>query len=264
MRLSHYLIIAVAILLASCSSQEKIVYMQDLPEETTITEITNYNGIKVQPGDQINIKVTCKEPQLAQLFNLVEANTRLGQQYSNYNSNSYVSPYTVNNDGDIDFPYLGDVHVAGMTREEIARHIKELLIDDDLIKDPIVTVEFINLHFSVIGEVASPGAYSIQNDRLDLFEALALAGDLTIYGQRDRVFLIREEDGQRQTYRLDLRSKDVLESPAYYLQQNDVIYVEPNKVRASQSTVNENNWRSVSLWLSMASVLTSICILIFR
>lgn len=254
-----------AAIMSACSSHQKVLYLQDLPtEEVTVTDITNFNDIRVQPGDQINIKVSCKEPQLAQLFNLVEANTRLGTQYSNYNSQSYVSPYTVSPEGKIDFPVLGEIEVAGETRGEIAAKIKKLLVEEDLVKDPVVTVEFLNLHFSVIGEVTRPGAYAIQNDRVDLFEALALAGDLTIYGERDRVYVIREKDGKRQTFRLDLRSKEVLNSPAYYLQQNDVIYVEPNKVRASQSTVNENNWRSVSLWLSMASVLTSIAILIFR
>ena len=128
----------------------------------------------------------------------------------------------------------------------------------------MVTVEFMNLYFSVLGEVKSPGKYTISKDQITLLEAIAMAGDLTITGKRDAIFVIREEAGQRITHWVDLRSQDIFQSPVYYLKQNDVIYVQPNKMRAGQSTINENNVKSVSLWISIASFLTSLGVLLFK
>ena len=130
--------------------------------------------------------------------------------------------------------------------------------------DPVVTVDFMNLYFSVLGEVKNPGKYSITKDRISLLEALSMAGDLTIYGKRDAIYVIREEDGKRVTYAVDIRSTDFFRSPVYYLMQNDVVYVQPNKVRAGQSTINENNVKSVSLWLSIGSFLTTLGVLLFK
>lgn len=251
--------------LCACSSTKEVVYMQDL-QPVTDQVIANLNTIKVQPGDVLSIVVTCKDPKLASLFNLVSSTNRLygtsGEM--RYSSSGELSGYTVTQSGNIDFPQLGLIHVAGLTREQIAAEIKNKLISQSLVKDPIITVDFVNLHFSVIGEVTKPGYYAISNDRTTLLDALSQAGDLTIYGKRDRVFLIREENGKRSTYQIDLRSKDLFDSPAYYLQQNDVIYVEPNRTRAGQSTVNENQWKNVGIWTSLASVLTSIAVLIFK
>lgn len=251
--------------LCACNSTKQIVYMQDM-QPVTDQVIANLNTIKVQPGDVLSIIVTCKDPKLASLFNLISSTNRLygASGEMRFNSSGEMSGYTVTQSGDIDFPQLGMVHVAGLTREQIAAEIKNKLVSSALIKDPVVTVDYVNLHFSVIGEVAKPGYYSISNDRTTLLDALGQAGDLTVYGKRDRVFVIREENGKRSTYQIDLRSKDLFNSPAYYLQQNDVIYVEPNKTRAGQSSVNENQWKNVGIWTSLASVLTSIAVLIFR
>jgi len=142
--------------------------------------------------------------------------------------------------------------------------VKEMLIDRNLIKDPIVTVVFSNMTFAVLGEVVRPGQYVIEKDQMTILEALSKAGDLTIYGMRDKVFLIRENKSDRVTYQMDLRSSQLYNSPAFYVQQNDVIYVEPNGVRANQSTINGNNIRSVSLWISITSLLTTIAVLIFK
>ena len=137
-------------------------------------------------------------------------------------------------------------------------------MEEDLVKDPVVTVEFMNLYFSVLGEVKTPGKYSITKDHISLLEAISMAGDLTIYGKRDAIFVIREENGERVTHWVDIRSKDIFTSPVYYLKQNDVVYVQPNKVRAGQSTINENNVKSVSLWISIGSFLTSLGVLLFK
>jgi polysaccharide export outer membrane protein len=159
---------------------------------------------------------------------------------------------------------LGTLHVEGMTREEITRYVHDEIVSRDLAKDPVVTVEYANLSVTVLGEVSHPGRYSIDKDRVTVLEVLSQAGDLSIQGKRDRVWVYREEAGQRRAYQLDLCSAtQVAASPAYYLQQNDQIYVEPNATRQRQSTVNGNTVRSTSFWFSLASLLTTLAVLIF-
>ena len=258
-----------AVLLSSCGSSKNVVYFQDLkPGESEIT-LPAVQAITVQPEDKISIIVNSRDPQLTDLFNLPYVSRQLGQSlrtgYVSTGTAQGVSGYTVNADGDIDFPVIGKIHVAGMKREEIAEHIKNELVTRDLVKDPVVTVEFMNLCVSVLGEVNNPGRFSIDRDCLTLLDAISMAGDLTIYGNRYKVLVLREEEGRQRVYGVNLTSGEhVYSSPAYYLRQNDVVYVEPNDVKARQSTVNGNNVRSTSFWISLASLLTSIGILIFN
>ena len=180
-------------------------------------------------------------------------------------SNSYLTGYTIDGDGKIDFPVLGKIHLAGKTREEAASYIKEQLVSNNLIKDPVVTIEYMNLTVSVLGEVNKPGRYSIDRDRITIFDALSMAGDLTIYGLREHVTVMREVDGEQKIYEVNLTSaENVLSSPVFYLQQNDFIYVEPNKMRANQATVNGNSFLSSSFWVSVASLLVSLGVLVFN
>ena len=244
-----------AVLLMSCNTSKEILYFQDINVNQPEV-ISGARDITVQPKDQISILVSSKDPQLAALFNLARAQVRAGTEGS-VSGGGEVSGYTLDDKGNIDFPVLGTLHIAGMTKSQIAALVKQKLIDENLVKDPVVTVEFMNLYFSVLGEVKSPGKYSIT-------KAISMAGDLSIYGKRDAVFVIREENGERVTHWADLRSKDVFNSPVYYLKQNDVIYVQPNKVRAGQSTLNENSVKSVSMWITIASFLTSLGVLIFK
>lgn len=251
-----------ALALASCNTSKKIVYFQDI-QVNRPEAITEARDITVQPKDQISILVSSKDPQLAALFNLPRVQYRVGDN-NMQNTNGDVSGYTLDTEGYIDFPVLGRLYVAGMTKSEIASYIKKRLMDENLINDPVVTVEFMNLYYSILGEVNNPGKYMITKDQITLLEAISMAGDLTIYGKRDTVFVVREEDGQRVTHWVDLRTQDLFHSPIYYLKQNDVIYVQPNKVRAGQSTLNENSVKSVSMWISIASFLTSLGVLIFK
>lgn len=255
--------LAVATILAACNSSQKVVYLQDI-EPTSEANISNLNQIRIQPGDMLYIIVSCRDPQIAALFNLINPSQRLSSDGRTLGNNGEMGGYLVTPAGDIDFPQIGRIHVEGLTREEIAADIKDRLTKSDMVKDPVVTVDFMNLHFSVLGEVAHPGQYSISKDNLNILQALSQAGDLTIYGKRDNVQVIREKDGKRYTYTIDLRSKDLFNSPAYYLQQNDVIYVTPNNARAGQSTINDNSMKSTSFWVSIASVLTSMAVLIFK
>ena len=174
-----------------------------------------------------------------------------------------ISGYTVDSHGDIDFPVLGKIHLAGLTREEAENLIKSLLIKSRQIKDPVVIVEFMNLGFSVLGEVSRPGRYKIDRDRFTLFDALSLAGDLTINGQREDVALVRHEVNHDVLYRLNLLDiQQIYDSPAFYVQQGDVIYVTPNDKRQRESTINGNNVRSTSFWISVSSLATSITTLL--
>jgi len=249
-------IIVMALTLTSCNTSKKILYLQDAKYNQP-TEIATAASITVQPNDQISIVVSSRDPQLAALFNLPRVSYYSGNSNLN-NINNQLSGYTIDEKGEIDFPVLGKLHVAGMTKTQIAERVKTDLMKDNLCKDPVVTVEFMNLNVSIIGEVAKPGKYFIDKDRLTLTEALSMAGDLTIYGRRDSVMVIREDNGQRTIYPIDLRSQAFFDSPAYYLKQNDVVYVKPNKVRAGQSTLNENSVKSVSLWISVLSVLSTL------
>ena len=261
-----FLLTAGTVMLSSCGSSKEVVYFQDLkPGESEIT-LPEVQTITVQPEDKISIIVNSRDPQLTNLFNLPYISKQLGNTSQISSSNNQgVSGYTVDAEGNIDFPVLGKVHVAGLKREEIAEHIKNELVTKNLVKDPVVTVEFMNLCVSVMGEVNNPGRFSIDRDQMTILDALSMAGDLTIYGNRQKVLVLRQENGQQRVYGVNLTSGEhVYTSPAYYLQQNDVVYVEPNNVRARQSTVNGNNVRSTSFWISLASLLTSVAILIFN
>lgn len=264
-----FLFIMGAGLLSSCGTSKNVVYFQDLkPGESEIT-LPEVQAITVQPEDKISIIVNSRDPQLTDLFNLPIVSRQLGQSLrtggTTTGSSQGVSGYTVDAEGNIDFPVIGKIHVAGMKREEIAKFIKDKLIANNLVKDPVVTVEFMNLCVSVLGEVNNPGRFNIDRDRLTVLDALSMAGDLTIYGNRYKVLVLRQEGDTQRVYGINLTSGEHLySSPAYYLQQNDVVYVEPNEVRSRQSTVNGNNVRSTSFWISLASLLTSIGILIFN
>lgn len=250
-------------LISSCATPQ-VAYFGGL-QPNTAQELSGKSKIWIEPGDKISILVNSKDPLLVNLFNLPIMSRQLGTNLNTPVNNQGISGYTVNKKGNIDFPVLGEIHVAGMTREEIAYCIKNKLIDKNLVKDPVVTVEFMNLTVSVLGEVARPGRFSIDKDKFTLLDALSMAGDLTIYGKRDNVIVQREEGGKQTIYRVNLNSGyDLYSSPVYYLQQNDVVYVEPNVVRARQATVNGNNVRSTSFWLSLASLLTTIAVLVLK
>ena len=265
MKFCKIIIVAASVLvLGSCSTPKQISYFQDLrPGESELT-LTAPTEIKIQPKDKLSIMVNSQDLRLTNLFNLPIVSQQVGQENAT-SQNRGLSGYTVDSKGNVDFPVLGPLHVQGMTREEVATFIKKELQSHDLIKDPVVTVEFMNLSINVMGEVNKPGRYNIDKDHLTILDALSQAGDLTIYGKREKVLVLRNESGTQRVYGINLCSADHLySSPAYYLQQNDVVYVEPNDTKARQSTVNGNNVRSTSFWISLASLLTSIAVLIAK
>ncbi len=248
-------VLAVLCSLASCNPEtyKKINYLQDVDGDTSMSMKVN-RGIIIQPQDQLSIIVSSRDPRMASAFNLSVATYYSGSELSTTGSSQRLTGYVVSNEGDINFPSLGILHVAGLNRWELQDLIKDKLADSGLLKDAVVTVEFLNFKVSVLGEVTSPGTYSVTGDKITILQALALARDLTIYGQRDNVQVIREQNGKRQIYVMDLTNSSIFDSPAYYLQQNDVVYVTPSKVRAGQGEINENYFKSGSFWISLASI----------
>ena len=253
-----YLVVCMAVFFTACTSTKKIIYLQDVVPLKQ-QEIEQKYEVMIHGDDLLAIMVNSRDPELALPFNMPMVSYQLG---SNTGGQQRVLGYLVDTNGNIDFPILGEIHVEGLTRMQLTELIKNKLIEGDLIKDPIVTVQFLNFKISVMGEVGRPGSFTISGDRITLLEALSMAGDLTIYGRRDRVGVIRENNGKRTILFHDLRSADIFNSPCYYLQQNDIVYVEPNKAKSGQSSINQNN--SIGVWVSVISLLTTIAVLIFN
>lgn len=261
----YALMLSSLLALGSCANKKDIVYLQDV-QSGAVQSIGQDAQIKLAPQDKISIIVKSKDATLADLFNLPAKMTQIGMPSDiAFQNPQGLSVYTVGDDGKIDFPILGKIDVAGKTRMAVGEDIKSRLLEGKHLREAVVTVEYANLSVSVMGEVQRPGRYAIERDKLTLLEALGMAGDLTIYGQRNNVLVIREEHGQRKTYRVDLRrAEDLYASPAYYVKQNDLIYVEPNDFRVGQSTVNGNNVLSTSFWISLASLATTIGLFFLR
>lgn len=241
--------------LASCTSYKSVPYMQNV-DQVTLEQKPLYDA-KIMPKDLLTITVNCTDPEVALPFNLT-----IQTAFSVNNTSTYSSPslmtYLVDNDGIIDFPVLGRLKVGGLTKTEAENMIREGL-KPYINEVPIVTVRMANYKISVLGEVARPGTFTVSNEKVNIFEALALAGDMTVWGVRNDVKLIREDaDGQRMVMSLNLNDANIINSDYYYLQQNDVVYVTPNKVKARNSDIGS----ATSLWFTAGSMLVSIASLL--
>lgn len=248
-------------LLAGCNSSKKILYLQDTGENFN-EKIEQQYELKILPDDVLSIVVNSKDAELVQMFNLPIVRYDFAGPGTGGGSGGSILGYTVNQSGDIDFPQLGTIEVQGKTRSELATYIKQQLVSGGYVKDPVVTVQFLNFRVSVLGEVNRPGAFNVKSDRITVLDAISEAGDMTIYGKRDNVRVIREANGERTIATLDLKSAAIFKSPYYYLRQNDIVYVEPNKVKAGQTEINQN--RSIGTIASITSVLISLAVLIFK
>ncbi len=250
------------LLLVSCGTP-KLGYFQDV-STGEVQQLGTPRTIAIQPGDKLSILVHSKNPELAYLFNLPVVGHYQSSTSGRGLTTSTVAHYTVDETGNIDFPVLGKLHVSGLSRSEVASLVKSKLLMGDLIKDPIVTVDFLDMYFEVMGEVNKPGRFIIDHDKVTLLDALSQAGDMTIFGKRE-VLVMRNEGGKQTAYRVDLRDhKTLYSSPAFYLQQNDLVYVEPNEKRARESTAIGNDLLRPSMWLSLASFAVTLCVLIFK
>ena len=240
--------VLIAIVLISCQSYKKVPYLQDMTQVSDAEQGGRPIGVKVMPKDLLTITVSCSTPELAAPFNLVNPDSE----------SSAPQQYLVDNQGNINFPVLGEIHVGGLTKQDIENLIIEKL-KVYLKEAPLVTVRIANYRISVLGEVAKPGSFVVSNEKINLLEALAMAGDLTIYGMRDNVKLIRTgQDNKQEIITFDLNKTETVMSPYYQLQQNDIVYVTPNKTKAKNSDIGTNT----GLWLSATSILASLASLL--
>ena len=268
---SLVLMIAVA-WFASCSTPKDVAYFQDASALNGMATQAEQQ-LRLRPEDKINIVVNSSNPMLEQQFTLTTANTSrtLGPAIvarstaGSSSGNTQVMAYTVDEQGTIEFPVLGKISVGGKTRKDVAQYIKQRLIDRELVSDPIVTVEYVNMGVNVLGEVSHPGRIDITKDHFTIVDALSYAGDMTINGNRRNILVARQVDGANQVYTLDMTNmQSVLTSPAYYLQQNDLVYVSPNNKRKREANATGNTFNSPSIWISIASLLTTITALILK
>ena len=233
--------------LSSCSTPKDIAYFQDFNMGHSIL-VQNPVEIKFKADDEISIMVSTTKEELDRQF-------MLGQNSANGNEGSR---YTIDTEGCIRFPMLGKIHVAGLNRQELQDYIRELIMEKQLVIDPIVTVNYSNLYVIVLGDVGT-GRVQIDRDKFTILDALGTSGDLKITGQRTNVKVIRENYGKKTAYEVNLCSaEDLYSSPVYYLQQNDVIYVEMNKKEKRNSTVMGNSTLQPAFWMSLASFIVGV------
>lgn len=259
--MKHYRLLVpviLALLVSSCASQKRAWYLQDA-NPFTPEQIAESGQIRIKPLDRLTIVVNSKDPELAVPFN---SSTSLSSVtgVASYSSatNQSLQIRTVDENGMLDMPVIGKIDCKGKTRSELAQAIADKIVEGGYINDPSVNVQFADMKISVVGEVARPGQYDVTRDKISIFDALAMAGDLTIYGQRENVALIREENGMRTVHYFDLKNPDILTSPYFYLQQDDVVYVTPNKYKAQAGEINQNR----SFYISLVSVAVSVATLL--
>ena len=254
MKLHSLLMIGLCtLLLMGCDSYKKVAYLQDANLESSMQVSGQMHDGRIMPKDMLTIVVSTTDPEAANIFNLTVQSPYNNSRSGSLSQQPVLQQYLVSNDGAIEFPILGHLQVAGLTKNEL-----EDLISDKLkiyLQDPIVTVRMSSYKISVLGEVAHPGIFTVNYEKINIFEALALAGDLTIWGMRENVKLIRENgNGQSEVVNLNLNRTDIVTSPYYYLQQNDILYVTPNKSKAKNAGIGQ----STPLWFSATSILVSV------
>lgn len=263
----NILLFAVLILLSGCEAYKKIAYVQQAGSMVSYQDSSKYvpTDPKLKVGDLLVITVNSSTPEAAIPFNLPLVPG--GESMNSYSIGSGVSMtggqtlqnYLVDSNGDISFPILGRIHVLGMKKNELSNYLKSKIFPFYIKVEPIVTIRFANFKVSVLGEVNRPGVCDIKNERVNIFEAIAIAGDLTIYGKRENILLVRENiNGTRESIRIDLRDAHLIDSPYFYLQQNDILYVQPNDSKSRSSLFNS----AESLGLSVIGTLISVTSLI--
>ncbi|HCC85635.1 MAG: Polysaccharide export outer membrane protein [Bacteroidetes bacterium 38_7] len=253
------LVLLIMAAVPGCGSSKKIAYLQGIetmtPEE--LAQATSLYDARIMPKDLLTIVVSTTDPEASRPFNLVMPTVSQGISTSS-GYQGQLQTYLVDNNGQIEFPVVGMITVKGLTKRQAEEKVKGLL-RTYLKEEPVVTVRFVNYKISVVGEVARPNTFTIQNEKVNVFEALAMAGDMTIWGRRDNVKILREDaDGNKRVTMMNLNDPYVIFHPDFYLQQNDVVYVEPNKVKAQNAEIGS----ATGIWLSATSILISVATLL--
>lgn len=246
-----YGIVAAAMVMSGCSRKEYL-YLADMQDEAGYV-VANRHQTKIQDDDMLKITVSCKNPELAAPFNVGSGGVRVGATGQVTTDASTDNVYRVNSEGDINFPVLGELHLGGLSLTAASEMIREKIIAGNYIKDPIVSIEFKNFHYTVLGAVGGNGTYKVDGDKVTILEAIANAGDLQPNADLERIAVIRESEGQRKIYTVDIRSTDLFNSPAFYLAQNDIVYARPKKPK-SDSDAKLLTWITVAL-----SAVTAAC-----
>ena len=251
--------VAVLMLFPSCASRKDIAYFSDMQQGQGYTYDSRYEAT-VHTHDRLSIVVSCKRPELALPFNTHANSIQVGADgtvstSSGGSQEKGAKGYRVDVDGNIDFPILGTLHVEGLRVSQVTEMIKNKIIEGNYIKDPQVSLEFLNFRYTVLGAVGHAGTFSVDDDRVTLLDAIANAGDLKSNAKLGSVAVIRENNGERKIYVHDIRSKEIFQSPCYYLQQNDIVYVEPkHKSREREGRI----FQIGGIVLSLASVVASM------
>ena len=241
----------------SCASKKEIVYYQNIDGINTSQNIASYE-VKIQPDDLLMIIVSAEDPEIAMPFNLTTVSIPNASNLQSAMGQQTIQSYLVDRNGNIEFPVLGKLQVGGLTRTEVLQSLKDKI--GVYIKNPIINLRIMNFKVSLQGEVNSPGTYSVASERVTLIEALSMAKDLTIYGKRKNILVIREINGVKSYNRVDITKADFINSPFYYLAQNDIIYVEPNNTKVNAAAVGPNT----SVIISAISILISLSVLLFK
>ena len=248
------------LLLGSCAGSKDVPYFKNI-DEISLAGSKGLYDAKIMPKDLLTITVSTTDPDASQPFNLTVGSTISASGKIGGGGNS-LQTYLVDNDGNINFPVLGTIHVEGLTKSQCQEAIRKLLVPYMAVTEkPVVTVRMSSFRVTVIGEVNRPGVVPVETEKMSVVEALAQAGDLTVYGRRENIMLIREnETGEKTAVRLNMNDANLINSPYYYLQQNDIIYVEPNKTKAQNSGIGP----STSLWFSFVGIVTSVASLVIN
>ncbi len=270
-----FILAIICLTLSGCHTPKDLAYFDDIKDSKSGTlPVANY-GIKIVPEDELLITVTSEIPAATKQFNQsflnplsrsdiqdLAANTQSISSSANTTGSSRIPTYIVNADGNIEFPVLGEIHVAGMTTQQLAQYIKEKVSSS--VKDPSVKVTLVNFKVNVIGEVNSPHTINVTSEKFSIIDAIAACGDLTDFGKRNNVIVIRENnDGTRAYERIDLHDTKLFQSPYFYLKQNDIVYVEPNSIKQANSKYNTNNSYKLSVISTIvgtSSVIASLII----
>ena len=256
--LKNFLIIVLIISFSSCVSRKEIVYFQGLEQARQQVSNNESKSLTIKANDLLTISVSAAEQEAAIPFNLPVTGSGNVLDATSISGQPKLQTYLVDQEGFIEFPVLGMLNIEGMTRDKLAKLLKEKV--SKYVQDPIVTVRIVNFQISVLGEVARPGTFDISDEYISLPQALGLAGDMSIYGRRDNVLVMREENDRTVHAYLDLTDAEIINSPYYYIKQNDVIYVEPNGAQRQASSYNRNS----SIYISIASIIVSVIVLIAR
>ena len=256
-----YIAVAVAMLMTSCSAPQNVAYIKN-SDQIDLSQSEFLYDARIMPKDVLTITVSTVNPDAAAPFNLIVRPTLNSISSTIGTSGGSLQTYLVDNDGTIEFPVLGTLKVGGLTKSECEKMVHDKILPYLNAKEnPVVTVRMANYKISVLGEVNRPGVFTVNNEKINIFEALAQAGDLTIYGVRDNVKLIRENaNGRKEIHTIVLNDANLINSPYYYLQQNDILYVEPNNVKSQNSKVGQ----VTTLWFSATSILISLASLLYN